>query len=147
MKKANYILSGICIVIALYVIATALQYPKGVDGVPGPGVFPIMIAAILIAASVSIVISSIKMEDIKISWLDNNSKRVYISMVVLITYIIILSKIGFVITSILFMSGMVQWLKKGRPFVNVAISVVFVGLVYCVFNILLKVPMDFGILI
>jgi putative tricarboxylic transport membrane protein len=147
MKKANFILAGIIAILAIYVIITALKFPQGMNGVPGPGVFPIMLATILLASSIAIVISSFTMGEVTISWLDDSSKRVYLSMIALIVYAFILAKVGFIVSTILFMSGMVQWFKKGKPIVNVAISAVFVGLVYAVFSILLKVPMDFGILI
>ncbi|MFI3173254.1 MAG: tripartite tricarboxylate transporter TctB family protein [Eubacteriales bacterium] len=147
MKKANFILSGICIIIAIYTIVTAMQFPEGTNGVPGPGVFPIIIATLMIASSVSIIISSIKMEDEKIIWMSENLKPVYISMAAVVVYTIALAQIGFVVTSVIFVSGMVQWLKKGSPIKNVLISVVFVGIVYGVFSGLLNVPMNFGILI
>lgn len=147
MKKANFILSGICIIIAIYTIVTAMQFPAGTDGVPGPGVFPIIVATLMIASSVSIIISSIRMEDEKIIWISENLKPVYISMAAVVVYTIALAQIGFVVTSVIFVSGMVQWLKKGNPIKNVLISVVFVGIVYGVFSGLLNVPMNFGILI
>lgn len=147
MKKSNCILAIICSVLSIYVIATAMKYPKGVAGVPGPGVFPIMISVLLLATSVSIMVSSSKMEDSEIGWLSDDSKRVYISMIVLIVYVVALSKIGFVVTSVIFMTSMLQWFRNGKPVINALISLIFVALVYLVFSIVLNVPMDFGILI
>ncbi|OOB78150.1 MAG: hypothetical protein ATN34_02280 [Epulopiscium sp. Nele67-Bin002] len=147
MKKGNLILATICIILGLYVISVAMQYPAGTGGVPGPGVFPIMISVVLIASSIAIIVSSLKMEDVHISWLDDNTKRVYLSMVALLVYVFAMAQIGFVVTSVIFMTGMTQWFRKGKPIVNAGISVAFVAIVYFVFGMLLNVPLNFGILI
>ncbi len=147
MKKGNFILAAICSIIAIYVISVASQYPAGSNGVPGPGVFPIMVSVVLLAASIAIVISSIKMEDTPIAWLDDNTKRVYLSMIALLAYVIIMAQVGFVVTSTIFMTVMTQWFRKGKPITNAGISVIFVGIVYLVFGMLLNVPLNFGFLI
>ncbi|ONI40480.1 hypothetical protein AN639_10925 [Candidatus Epulonipiscium fishelsonii] len=147
MKKANFILSGICSAISIYVISVALTFPAGKDGVPGPGVFPIIISILMLAACVAIIFSSLKMEDIKIPWKNSGAIEAYISMIAVVAYIVILGQVGFVVTSVIFMTLMVQWFQKGSPIKNAVISVVFVGLVYLVFSEFLNVPMNFGILI
>lgn len=147
MKKANLILAAICLILGVYVISVAMTFPAGNNGTPGPGVFPMIVASLLIASSVSIIITSIRMEDVKIIWIDENIKPVYISMGAVVIYTLALAQIGFVVTSIIFMTGMVQWFKQGSIIKNLIISVVFVGIVYGVFSGLLNVPMDFGILI
>lgn len=147
MKKANFILSGMCIALAIYVISVASSYPAGSNGVPGPGVFPIIISAVMIASSLSIILSSIRMKDEKIVWINENIKPVYISMAAVVIYTLALAKIGFIVTSIIFVTAMIQWFKKGNPLINAVISTAFVVIVYIVFSVVLKVPMDFGFLI
>lgn len=148
MKKANLILSGICSMLAIYVIIAAMQFPPGSNGVPGTGVFPIIVASMMLASCISIAITSFRMkEDIEIPWLSDESKMVYISMVALVFYTIILAQVGFVVTSIIFLTCMIQWFKKGSPVVNSLISTFFVCLVYGVFSGVLNVPMNFGFLI
>lgn len=147
MKKANFILAAVSIIIAVYIISVAMTFPAGTGGTPGPGVFPIIVATLLLASAVGVIVTSIKMEDIPIIWVNENIKPVYISMIALIVYTLALAQIGFVVTSVIFMTGMVQWFKQGNIIHNVIISIVFVGIVYGVFSGLLNVPMDFGILI
>lgn len=148
MKKANLILAGVCSLLGIYVIIESMKFPAGSNGVPGTGVFPIIIATLMLASCVSIIVSSLKMkEDVVIPWLSNESKMVYISMVAVVVYTIILAQVGFVVTSIVFLTGMIQWFRKGSPAVNSLISTFFVCLVYGVFSMVLNVPMNFGILI
>lgn len=147
MKKANLVLCAIFLSIAGYVMYAASSFPGGTAGVPGPGVFPMIIAGMMIASCVGILIETLRMEDVAIGWLEPYMKPVYISMVVVVVYVFALMQIGFVVTSTIFMTGMVQWFKKGKPLVNVLISLVFVGVVYLVFSVVLKVPMNFGILL
>lgn len=147
MKKANLILATICIIIGVYVIVTALSFPAGTNGTPGPGVFPIIIATLLLASALGVIISTIRMEDVPIIWINENIKPVYISMGAVVIYTVLLAQIGFIVTSIIFMTAMVQWFRQGSIVQNIIISVAFVGIVYGVFSVLLNVPMDFGILI
>lgn len=148
MKKANLVLSGICSILALYVIMESQKFPAGAGGVPGSGIFPTIIATLLLISCISIIVTSLKMENSEeIQWLATEVKPVYISMVAVVAYVAILAQVGFVVTSIVFMTIMIQWFKKGNPAINALIAVIFVGIVYGVFNGLLNVPMNFGFLI
>ena len=44
MKKTNFIVSGVFAAFAIIIIVIAAGYPPSNHGVPGPGLFPILIA-------------------------------------------------------------------------------------------------------
>ena len=55
MRKGNIIAGIVCAAVALYVIVTCLSYPRAEaygTGVPGPGLWPGIIAALLLICSV-----------------------------------------------------------------------------------------------
>lgn len=147
MKKANLVLSFIAIAVSIYVIITSLSFPAGTNGVPGPGVFPIIVSVLMLLSAIAIIISSLKMQDTPIKWLDPASYPVYITMVAMVIYFIIMSQIGFVVTSTAFLTVMIQFYTKGKLWKNFIISFAVILLIYLIFGQLLNVPLDFGLLI
>ena len=54
MKKGNLILAALCILLGIGVIAVSSTYPTAESygtGVPGPGLWPMAIAIVLLACS------------------------------------------------------------------------------------------------
>ena len=63
MKKMNLIFAGICSVIGILLIVLAAGYPTAADygtGVPGPGLWPIVISAFMLALAALLVMKDIK---------------------------------------------------------------------------------------
>jgi MFS superfamily sulfate permease-like transporter len=57
-EKGNIIAGIVCAAVALYVIVTCLSYPRAEaygTGVPGPGLWPGIIAALLLICSVGLI--------------------------------------------------------------------------------------------
>lgn len=54
-------LAGVFSLLAILVIIQSSFYPKGQDGIPGPGFFPIIIAVLMLAASISLIITTLRM--------------------------------------------------------------------------------------
>ena len=64
MKKMNLIFAGICAAIGALLIILAAGYRTAADygtGVPGPGLWPIVISAVMLAMSALLVMKSVKM--------------------------------------------------------------------------------------
>lgn len=137
----------ICVAFAMFVIGTAMTYPGGRSGVPGPATFPILIAIILVLSSVSLMFSTRSMEECPANLLDVGAKRVYIAMILLVLFCSLIGTIGFVVTSSVFLTIFMQWFRGKNFFVNASMACATVGVVYFTFSVILKVPMDFGILI
>ena len=103
MRKGNIIAGIVCAAVALYVIVTCLSYPRAEaygTGVPGPGLWPGIIAALLLICSVGLIAGTLMMkkEDLpELPMWTPGTKRVYISMAILLVYMLVLSTVGFII--------------------------------------------------
>ena len=92
MRKGNIIAGIVCAAVALYVIVTCLSYPRAEaygTGVPGPGLWPGIIAALLLICSVGLIAGTLMMkkEDLQeLPMWTPGTMRVYISMAILLVY-------------------------------------------------------------
>ena len=149
MKKGNYIVSCICIILAIFIVSMASTYPASKDGVPGPGVFPILIAILLFLSALSLIISTSvdKTDDVSIKLNDKDTHRSYITMGILIFYIILLPMVGMLLMNIIMLSGLFIWFNR-KSYVQYILlaSVISIG-VYLLFSKILFVPLDFGLLV
>ena len=154
MKKGNLVFSAICIVLAVVVIGTALGYPTAEDygtGVPGPGLWPIVISTVMLACVAIMIYRAVKMKpenDTKIEFWNSGTKRVYLTMAILAIYLLILEPVGFIISTTVMQFIFIQWFAKKKPVITLVIAVVITMVVYLVFKFTLNVPIDsFGIFV
>ena len=153
MKKINLIFSGICAAIGIFLIVLAAGYPTAADygtGVPGPGLWPIVISAVMLAMAALLVMKSVKMpaeKNVDVPMWNEGTKRVYITMGILFAYTLVLEFLGFIIATTIMEAIFIQWFAKKKPIITVLISVVVTLVIYCVFQFVLNVPVgSFGIL-
>ena len=153
MKKMNLIFAGVCSAIGILLIALAAGYPTAADygtGVPGPGLWPIVISAVMLAMAALLVMKSIKMpaeKDVKVPMWTEGTKRVYITMGILFAYVAVLEFLGFIIATTIMEAIFIHWFAKKKPVFTVLISVVVTLVIYVVFQYVLNVPVgSFGIL-
>jgi putative tricarboxylic transport membrane protein len=150
MRKANFIVSGVFTAFAIFIIAIALRYPPSNHGVPGPGMFPIIIASLIILASITLFLTTLKMtgdQDTKIDLLSPKVLNVYITMVGLIVYIILLPNVGFISTTSIMLILFIKWFSKRSWLKCIIISIVFTLAIYFLFGSVLNVPMRYGFLV
>ncbi|MGH0052848.1 MAG: tripartite tricarboxylate transporter TctB family protein [Sphaerochaetaceae bacterium] len=150
MRKANFIVSGVFAAFAIFIIAISLTYPPSNHGVPGPGMFPIIIAGLIIVSSLSLFFATLRMSNEANTTVDLKSKNVlnvYVTMVGLIIYFILLPLVGFVVTSTIMLILYIKWFSKRPWWKTILISVIFVLAIFFLFGSVLNVPMRFGILI
>ena len=149
MKKANIVTGLIVIVAALAVIVyTYFTFPGSVKGVPGPGVFPILIASLMLFSGIIVLVDALRSNSEEtIVLLDKDNIRVYITMGILAVYILMVQMVGFVVSSTIFMTGMIRWFSGKKLPYCVAWGVGLSAVVYCAFTYLLKVSLNFGFLI
>ena len=153
MKKMNLIFAGICSAIGILLIALAAGYPTAADygtGVPGPGLWPIVISAVMLAMAALLAIKSIKMpaeKNVNVPMWNEGTKRVYITMGILFAYVAVLEFLGFIIATTIMEAIFIHWFAKKKPVFTVLISVVVTLVIYVVFQYVLNVPVgSFGIL-
>lgn len=153
MKKMNLIFAGICAAIGALLIILAAGYPTAADygtGVPGPGLWPIVISAVMLAMSALLVMKSIKMpaeKNTDVPMWNQGTKRVYITMGILFAYVAVLEFLGFIIATTVMEAIFIHWFAKKKPWVTAVIALVVTLVIYCVFQYVLNVPVgSFGIL-
>ena len=153
MKKMNLIFAGICAAIGALLIILAAGYPTAADygtGVPGPGLWPIVISAVMLAMSALLAMKSIKMPTEKntdVPMWNQGTKRVYITMGILFAYVAVLEFLGFIIATTVMEAIFIHWFAKKKPWVTAVIALVVTLVIYCVFQYVLNVPVgSFGIL-
>lgn len=149
MKKANIIFGILFIIFSVGIIVFTLNnFPAGVNNVPGPAMFPVMIAGIMILASLFIIIHYIRLkEDVAIDWLSNDKKRAYAVMGIMIIYVIVVPIVGFYTMSFILLMLLIKWFRKKSFLYTAIVSTAILVLVFLVFNIALRVPLNFGLLI
>ena len=150
MRKANFIVSGVFTAFAIFIIAVSLTYPPSNHGVPGPGMFPIIIASLIILSALSLFITTLRMgkeADTSVDLKSKNVVNVYVTMVGLVLYFILLPLVGFVTTSIVMLILYIKWFSKRPWWRTILISVIFVLAIFFLFGSVLNVPMRFGMLI
>ena len=153
MKKINLIFAGICAAIGIFLIVLAAGYPTAADygtGVPGPGLWPIVISAFMLALAALLVMKTIKMpaeKNVDVPMWNEGTKRVYITMGILFAYTLVLEFLGFIIATTIMEAVFIQWFAKKKPWVTAVIALVVTLVIYVVFQYLLNVPVgSFGIL-
>ena len=153
MKKINLIFAGICAAIGIFLIVLAAGYPTAADygtGVPGPGLWPIVISAFMLALAALLVMKTIKMpaeKNVDVPMWNEGTKRVYITMGILFAYTLVLKFLGFIIATTIMEAIFIHWFAKKKPWVTAVIALVVTLVIYVVFQYLLNVPVgSFGIL-
>lgn len=152
MKKINLIFAGICAVLGIVIIGIASTYPTAADygtGVPGPGLWPIVISVVLLLCAAMLVLKTVKMkpeQDTKVELMNEGTKRVYITIAILFGYLLVLEFLGFIIATTVMEFVFIQWFAKKKPWVTLLISVAITLVIYAVFQYVLNVPVgSFGI--
>jgi len=153
MKKMNLIFAAICAVIGVLLIGLAAGYPTAADygtGVPGPGLWPIVISAVMLAMAALLVMKSLKMapeKNTEVPLWNEGTKRVYITMGILFAYVALLEFLGFIIATTVMEAIFIQWFAKKKPWITVILALAITLVIYCVFQYVLNVPVgSFGIL-
>lgn len=152
MKKINLVVAAVCAILGITVIAIASGYPTAEfygTGAPGPGLWPICIAGVLLFCSVILVVRTLRMkpeDNEPVAIWGEGPIRAYLSMIAMIVYVIILPILGFLPTTFVMMTGFVKWFSRGKLSKSVIISLIVTFAVYFVFKSFLNVPIDFGLI-
>lgn len=140
------VLSLIC---GTAIICMSLTFPKGTDGVPGPGIFPIIIGAMMIVSAVLLIIRTTltkKEGNGSLAMLSPEKKRVYLTMLVLVVYFILLPYIGFCVSSFIMLLLLIKWYSRKSILKSIILAAVITAIVYLLFSMVLNVPLSFGLL-
>ena len=153
MKKGNLILAALCILLGIGVIAVSSTYPTAESygtGVPGPGLWPMAIAIVLLACSAMLLYNTWRMKPEKNTDIDlfgPGPKRAYISMAILVVYVLLLEPLGFIIATTILEFIFIRWFSKKSYVVSFVIAAAVTAVVYGIFQLVLNVPVgSFGLI-
>lgn len=149
MRKANYLASGLFSAFAILIITIASKYPPSNHGVPGPGMFPIIVAILILVSAVTLALTTFlqrNTEDSPIGLTSRDNVNVYVTMVGLIIYTVLLPMLGFISTTAVMLLLYIKWFSKRSWLKCIIISVIFTMGIYLLFGLVLNVPMRFGLL-
>lgn len=152
MKKGNLIAAGLCALLAVVVIGISSTYPTSAaygTGVPGPGLWPTVISVLLLVCSGILTYRTlVKMkpeENTSLNLLSAGSRRVYLTMLILLVYVLVLKPVGFIISTTAMEFVFMQWFGKKKPYITLLIALSITLISYFAFKNLLNVPINFGL--
>ncbi|QGU94723.1 hypothetical protein GOM49_06085 [Clostridium bovifaecis] len=148
MKKADIISAILFLIFAALVIISTSQFPDfSGEGVTGPDFFPRVLGIILIVLSILLFINAILSKDNgKTGLFDKAAIRAYITIGAVLIYVVLMNILGFIIVNFLFLFGLIRYYGL-KNYLKVALtSVVGTAGIYCIFKILLAVPLPTGLL-
>lgn len=149
MKKANIVTSLAAMFFSILIGFCAVQMPAGTQGVPGPGIFPLLICVMMFLAGAVILAGALKEKaEEQIELIPEEARnRILLLMVGLAVYVAAVFLLGYLTASAVFVAAVVKCIGKySLPrclIVGISVAVV----VYLVFTQILNVPLYFGLLI
>ncbi|WP_369694452.1 tripartite tricarboxylate transporter TctB family protein [Mailhella massiliensis] len=117
------------------VIAVAVHYPDG------DREFPLLIASCLAVSSAFLLVKSFLKEGAPLSFSLKNYRKIVLQVVLIIGFFFLLPRVGFFISAALL--SLLTILNGGYPHKIIAVlfSVIFPGVIFFIFHILLEVPL------
>lgn len=150
MKKANYIISVIMLLIGAGIVALAssLKIKLG-EGDPGAGFWPMMLGVLIIVFSVLLLISTIrnkeKLEAKTFAIATPANMRVYILFGVIVVFCLVLYFLGFYIASLLFIPAVMYLMEVRNVKKIVLTTVITLAAIYVIFGMLLNISLPMPI--
>lgn len=148
MNKAEAAAGVVVLALGLALLAGALGFPYLVEGVPGPGFLPLLIAFGIVATGVVLTVAAVRGRTIaEISWASSAGwLRVWLMVAALTVAFLLLELLGFLVVTTLFMAVMIFCLGERSWRVLVTVPPLSAFALYAVFAIWLRVPLPQGVI-
>ena len=152
MKNRDFIGGLFWIGVGFFFISGALKYGLFDEGIPAPGLFPLILGIVLSFLGIGVLIPAFKEERgerlPKESFFPekNSLKKVFLAVLALSVYGMALEFLGFLVMTFLFMVFLLRCIEPQRWTVVSVASILTALSSYVLFQILLKVQLPKGIL-
>ena len=158
MNRGNIAGSIVFFVLSLFFVIAASQLPMMTNnGIPGPGIFPLIIGLIMLILSISLFINNIsgvisRKEPgnnfiISIRSYFHSNHSIFYFILSMIVYRIFLDIFGFIISTVLLTFYLLHLFSfKNGVFFRLLISISITLPVYFTFQYFLNVPLNFGLI-
>lgn len=137
------LLSGLGLLLySLVMVIESLSYGYMKNGAPGAGFFPFWINLVLVVACVLYIIESIRKDVVRLKDVapDNYALKKIGSLIGGLAFFCLTANfLGFLVAGIVLLILMFMW--DFKPLQTVLLSVVFMGVVYVIFQFVLKVSL------
>jgi len=146
MKKYNYIVSVLMMVLSGYILYEAGTYEIGQTAQKNPAVWPRFLAIALIVLSVALIIQTFMSRDpdmdrVVIDWKSEGMKKVYIMFGLVIGFVVLMKIFGMLIALFLLIPA-VEWLMGCRSKKMLIIFPIgLIAFVYLFFVIIMKLSL------
>lgn len=117
----------------------ALDLSRGTLAEPGPGLFPLLVGTLMVAASLLCVWPAISERNPAGFALRGNAPRLTVLVVVFVAFIVLLPRIGFILPSMLLQSVTLQVFGMQGTWRRLAVAAAITAAAVLVFEVLLGV--------
>lgn len=137
-------LSGLSIAIFFY---AEEQYAGTGVNIYGPNFFPQVASALLLLASLSLIVQALRGNSLKNFETINKEGfiRTTVTLVIAIAYLFLMQYIGFYLSTVIFLFVTMKYLGLTNYLVTFIVSLVVGTIVYGIFRIFLKIPLPEGL--
>lgn len=147
MRRANLFAIAVLTILGVFVLYQSSKFPDLSSGsLLGPEFFPnflVIILFILLGALVFVTLKSEK--NTSLGLLSNDSKKIYLTIGIILVYIFVFRYLGFIISTIIFLDILFALFEKKFRVINIVISVAATVFIYVIFKQILFVPLPGGI--
>lgn len=149
LQQVDMGIGAIVVALALFVLVQSLQLDFYIDGIPGPGFFPTLLAVTLALAGVILaVISFIGSKDSSEEFDAPSRAQVRRSLGVWLAVagsVLLVSIAGFVLSMLVLAAALILGLERKRHLAGIAAVILIPLLAYVLFGVLLQVSLPTGV--
>lgn len=150
MKFNDAILGAVFVAVAILIIVEARTFPTLPDQPFGPGTFPTIIAAVMLAAGAVLVLSGLRERAPAVrlaDWIGTRgaARRMLAVPVFVIAYILLSGTVGFPLLVPVLLAALLMTMDV-RPLTAVVVALLGTAAIWLLFARLLMVPLPLGLL-
>jgi putative tricarboxylic transport membrane protein len=147
MKKGILIAGILCLGLASIYLALAFTYPIGTMAAPAAAIYPIFLGFVFLLASIATIVDVLRNPPSgTIDWPKGiGAWRVVIIAAAIIFFAFALEFIGYLICSAIVLLVCVQMMGMRSWWRKITFTVIVVGMLYLLFDLLLRVPLPRGL--
>jgi hypothetical protein len=148
MQRAHLVVSVVALALSVVYLIGALEYPMGTMEQPGPGRYPLFVGALLLLASIgSLVTNLLKPAEGELHLPKGKELgRVVTVIAGTVAYVVLLPYAGHLVASIVTVFIVLQAMGLSSWPLKIGFTVLIALGSYCLFDLILNVPLPKGFL-
>ena len=146
VKKAILVAGILGTAVSAFYVLVAFTYPRGTLVKPGPGIYALFVGFIFLAGSVGTLIAAVSRPipgNLEMPGVEAR-RRVITVLGAGVGYVLIISTLGYIPAAVEIVLVTLHGMGLRSWFLKIGLAVVFALGSYCLFGVLLKVPLPAG---